>query len=519
MRKTIGMKHFIVCADGTWNTPDQEDNGIPAPTNVVRFYNCLTDTAPHPGGGGPVAQRNYYHPGVGTEGGWFRRTAGGAWGHGLSQNIQSGYHWLARHYQPGDRIFLVGFSRGAYTVRSLGGLLTRCGLPNLAGVAPAEGWRRITTAYRRGYREQQPHSDWAEDWPFFHRQDTPIRFIGVWDTVGALGIPDDLALLNLFDQPANWRFHDTRLGANVEIARHAVALDELRASFTPTLWSAHAESTDMKQLWFPGVHADVGGGYADTGLSDGALEWMIEQAGGAGAGLDEQLVEQIRPDPRGVLHDSLKGLYKAHRSRPRAAPNINNTRHPLHASARQRHRVPPIRQAPYRPTRVLRAGQTARLQVYAREHWNYTGLYLARGRYAFQASGEWLDRGVKSGPGGAADGTFQLGELAHLAGTAVGWVERGWKRVLGQERADFWLSRRHEQWPWFALIGVVANSSEEPQQDGTPQPHLSFLIGTGTTQRVDDPGYLYAYANDSWRFYGNNRGSVEVEVKRLANKT
>jgi len=135
------MKNLLACADGTWDTPDQEDNGLPAPTNVVKFRNCVAKSKTSSSRNGArkrIEQRAYYHPGVGTEVGLIRRTAGGAWGHGLGENIQSAYHWLARNYAPGDAIFLVGFSRGAYTVRSLGALLNQCGLPDLTGVKTAE---------------------------------------------------------------------------------------------------------------------------------------------------------------------------------------------------------------------------------------------------------------------------------------------------------------------------------------------------------------------------------------------
>src|SRR2546427_8285365 len=116
MERRQPMKNLIVCCDGTWNTPDQEENGIPAPTNVVKLKNCLADTARD--NGAAIPQRSYYHSGVGTEGGLLERAAGGAWGQGIDKNIQSAYQWLAREYATGDRIYLFGFSRGAYTVRS-----------------------------------------------------------------------------------------------------------------------------------------------------------------------------------------------------------------------------------------------------------------------------------------------------------------------------------------------------------------------------------------------------------------
>jgi uncharacterized protein (DUF2235 family) len=178
------MKHLIVCCDGTWNTPEQEDNGIQAPTNVVKLKSSLAAGATVDGAA--VEQPVYYHTGVGTE--------GGAWGQGLSRNIQSAYHWLAQHYAARDRIFLLGFSRDAYTVCSLCGMLSRCGLLDLSGVATAEGWRRVEDAYQLGYREARQQAQWAVDWAFHHRRETPVHFIGVWDTVGALGVPGTLTL-------------------------------------------------------------------------------------------------------------------------------------------------------------------------------------------------------------------------------------------------------------------------------------------------------------------------------------
>jgi len=512
------VKHLLVCADGTWNTPDQEDNGLPAPTNVVKFRHCVAEnktSSSRSGGRKKLAQRAYYHPGVGTDGGLIKRTAGGAWGHGLGENIQSAYHWLARSYAPGDAIFLVGFSRGAYTVRSLGGLLNQCGLPDLTGVKSDEGWRRIKTAFKSGYRERKDRADWAEDWKFHHESKTPIRFMGVWDTVGALGIPDDLALLNLLDRPANWRFHDTTLGSNVEVARHAVALDEIRSSFTPTLWTSHSDCTDMKQVWFPGVHSDVGGGYAETGLSDGALQWMIQEAKKAGLAFNAALTRQIKPDPLAVLHDSLKGLFEIHRSRPRNTPSIASSAGDLHDSAKKRHKSPPISQGPYRTTTHLAVGQSSDVDVFAREHWSYTGLYLEPGKYRLRATGEWVDGSITCGPKGTADGQFDIREIAHLVGTGIGWIERGWRSATGQDSADFKLTRRHEEWPWFSLIGAVANSDRRPQGDGSPPPHQTFRIGSRKTLSLSEGGYLFAYANDAWDFYENNRGSVQLNVERL----
>lgn len=507
------MKYLVVCSDGTWNTPEQEDNGILAPTNVVKLKNCLAPNATVEGAA--VEQRVYYHPGVGTEGGLLSRTAGGAWGQGLSNNIQSGYEWLARNYAPNDRIFLFGFSRGAYTVRSLCGMLNSCGLLDLSEVEVAEGWKRVEITYQKGYRDAKPRTQWANGWAFHHQRETPVHFIGVWDTVGALGVPDDLAILNLFDKQENWRFHNTSLGKNVTIARHAVALDELRASFTPTLWTEAPSGADLLQLWCAGVHADVGGGYADSGLSDVALQWMIDEASQAELAFDGGMTGQIRPEPLGVLHDSMKGIFKTQRSRPRNTPPIPDPDGRVHAAAVMRHETPPITQAPYRPTHILSPGESVTADVFARERWNATGLWLEPGKYRFNGHGEWLDSNIPSGPNGTDDGEFHMGELAQLIGSGLGWIERGWQAVTGNQAADLKMTRRHEQWDWFALIGVVANSDRKPNSDGTPPTHQAFKIGNQHTLRLRRPGYLYAYANDAWDFYGNNSGSVQLTVNRL----
>lgn len=506
------MKRLAVCCDGTWNTPDQEDRGELAPSNVARLRNCL---APRHDG---VEQEVYYHPGVGTEGSKLKQLAGGAWGAGLGENVQSAYHWLCRHYEPGDQIYLFGFSRGAFTVRSFAGMVSTCGLLVLPDdLSVADRWARVGTAYSAGYRDRR--HDWVGDWP---RHDdgrpVPIRFLGVWDTVGALGIPDDLVLLNLLDDASEWGFHDTSLGASVQTARHALAMDERRASYTPTLWTDVDPGRDVQQKWFPGAHSDVGGGYATDGLSNVALMWMIEEAEKAGLAFRADMVAQIRPDPRGMLHDSVRGLFKALRSRPRAIPLVAEGSTQVHDSVIQRHLTPPIKQAPYRPTVLLAQGDRVERDVFARMRWNDLGVYLEAGSYEFTATGEWLDARIKSGPAGTRDGNFQPGEVVHALGSAWGRVEKAWKKATGHDRADFWFTRRVEEYPWFALVGAVANDAggDNPSNDGSPSPHAHFLIGSGTSLDVTAPGYLYAFGNDAWSMYGNNRGSVRLVIRRVS---
>ena len=512
------MKRLVVCCDGTWNTPDQEQNGLPAPTNVLKLYNAV---APRSDG---VEQKTYYHPGVGTEGSFFERKAGGMYGAGLSMNIMSAYVWLAENYEHGDQIFLFGFSRGAFTVRSLSGFLARCGLLDLDGLEPAEAYDRVEKAYEDGFRDDK--KNWRRvEWALCEPAPTPVHFIGAWDTVGALGIPDEMGFLNLLDKPEKWRFHTDYLEPNVKYARHALAIDEQRSSFTPTLWTDPATKTPcensdrVKQLWFPGVHGDVGGGYFECGLSDIALGWMIEEAAAKELGFLKKMVDQLKPDPRGVLHNSVQGIFKALRTRPRNIPCFSDKTF-FHPSAIYRQKDPPIGQAPYHPTIRLASGKAETFQVHSRERWNNTGLYLERGAtYVFTAMGEWLDGKTPCGPGGMRDGTFHPSEIKYAFGSFLGGCENLFKKINGNEHTDFWKTRRVESIPWLTLVGAIANDGRENKggalNDGSSSPHEMFLVGEGPVKvTIQKPGYFYAFANDGWALYGNNRGHVNVTVTK-----
>jgi len=162
------------------------------------------------------------------------------------------------------------------------------------------------------------------------------------------------------------------------------------------------------------------------------------------------------------------------------------------------------------------------LPIYAVQPWNETKIYLKTGaQYLFAASGKWLDRDIKCRPEGPKAGTFQPGELVQAAGSLLGKVEELYQKLTKDEEADFRGTRREENMPWFALVGVIANGGN-PTNDGSPAPHETFLVGGGceypatVVGGVQKPGYLYCYANDAWHFYDNNRGSVTLTVKRLA---
>ena len=223
------------------------------------------------------------------------------------KNIQDGYRFIVQNYRPGDEIFLFGFSRGAYTVRCLCGMLNNC------GVLKRKHARMIPEAFdfyknskaRPGSREA---SNWRRRYSHSASRGA-VDFIGVWDTVGALGVPT--RVLAFMDERDLFFDHD--IGSNVKVARHAVSIDERRADFTPTLWG-DKEAVDVRQVWFAGVHADVGGGYGPDRqgryLSDIPLAWMAQQATAAGLQLEPHLYRRSDLDYGASKHRSYKSYWK-----------------------------------------------------------------------------------------------------------------------------------------------------------------------------------------------------------------
>jgi uncharacterized protein (DUF2235 family) len=213
---------------------------------------------------------------------------------------------LTLNFTIGDEIWLFGFSRGAYTVRSVAGLIRNC------GVLRREHFARYAEAYAL-YRDRgdasHPNQEMAVSFRKKFSNETRIRFIGVWDTVGALGIP--VTPLRFWSKKA-YEFHDVELSGRVDVARQALAIDEKRKPFLASVWRRTKPETapeqDLKQAWFPGVHCDVGGGYGEVGLSDCALQWMIEEARSAGLSFTNAL--QLAPDASGRLHDSMTVGYR-----------------------------------------------------------------------------------------------------------------------------------------------------------------------------------------------------------------
>ncbi len=308
--------NLVLCLDGTWNRADS-----PRRTNVALTFAALgSGTGFDPGHAFLRPDLClYYDAGVGT--GRFDRIRGGVLGLGLGRNVAEAYAHLVQCWKPGDRIFLFGYSRGAYTARSLAGLLRLCGLPPRGARESTDPFALARTAMAcYSARDVRSASLEVEGWIEGGGVVPPIAFLGVWDTVGALGVPiDGLRWLGA----SRWRWHDVSLSTNVRRACHLLAIDERRRPFAPSLWrSAAADSVlsrdVVEQIWLPGVHSDVGGGGADRALSDRSLVLMWDRARAAGLDIDHgkdpmpAQVAQCRPG------DSMTPLYRLLGERQRA---------------------------------------------------------------------------------------------------------------------------------------------------------------------------------------------------------
>ena len=328
-------KRIVFCADGTWNGPEKQTGVAPIDsadehgelegakvTNVVKlFANLAGRVTPQtmtmrdeqekvvidPSGLSQVAK--YIH-GVGDSDSFLKKAMGGMFGMGVIARIVRGYTFISRYYDPGDEIHIAGFSRGAYTARALAGMISSVGLLNRNEYDPSDK----NEAYRLGVaawckcKNMSLHgagklTDIANHMlnfvsGFFARKleadqlipDVPIESVAVWDTVGSMGIPA-YAADKRFDV---FRFVDTKLSNKVQHGFHAMALDELRADFPVTAWESRA---GIKQVWFVGAHADVGGGYSadESRLSDIALEWMMKQLAEVGVRIATPLT--YKPEP------------------------------------------------------------------------------------------------------------------------------------------------------------------------------------------------------------------------------
>lgn len=299
-------KRIIICSDGTWNDPNQKEGKEYNPTNVTKIARAIK-----PVSSDSKQQIVFYDWGIGADQrGLKSRLTAGLCGIGIDKNIRDAYRFLVHNYIDGDEIFLFGFSRGAYTARSLVGLIRNSGI--LEKIYSA----KIPEAYRFYRNDLHPNEDSLKNFRKEFSKEVNIKFIGVWDTVGSLGVPITPTrwiakkLIKGFNR--RYEFHDVELSKIVKNAYHALAIDEKRNPFRPTLWKNSPKAgQNIEQVWFPGVHGDVGGGYVDDRLGSVAFMWLKEKAEVCGLEFDEEYINKfIGPDVMGKLHESYTIVYK-----------------------------------------------------------------------------------------------------------------------------------------------------------------------------------------------------------------
>ncbi len=297
-KNTTG-KNIVICLDGTGNEFGDRNS------NVIKLFSTLPRDK---------KQIAYYHPGLGTTGemntpGFFGRIAkavkvilGNGFGYGIIDKIGNAYSFLMENYQPGDKVFIFGFSRGAYTAKALCAMLYQFGLFD-------SGCQTLIPYAMKVFKKPNPRNlKKAQAFKEAFGTECKPHFVGVWDTVSSVGwITEPLRLAYTFKNP------------DLKVVRHALSIDERRYFFRPNLFGDGVTGQDLKQVWFPGVHSDIGGGYfeKESGLAKISLEWMIVEAEKAGLVVNQEWKQEVlggkdpyvKPNPKGIIHNQLKGLW------------------------------------------------------------------------------------------------------------------------------------------------------------------------------------------------------------------
>jgi hypothetical protein len=321
-------KNIIICSDGTGKAGGTGDN-----TNVFELYRAVDIQDSN--------QITFYDDGIGSRGNKYLRTVMGVFGFGFKYNITKLYRYLSRHYEPGDKVYLFGFSRGAATVRALAGMIQTVGLLRNDSYKVLTRGRLDdikvvfeTMKAMRLYKRAKKRPKEAEE---FKQNKThgviDIEMIGVWDTVSALGFPKDsswliIGISMLIDKISDYIFphhyFNYQLDKNVKNVYHALAIDDDRYSFHPKVWNEIREDRpiNIEQVWFSGAHSNVGGGYPRTGLSNITLEWMLLRARKHGIKFNEDMLTDIKGHPGDKLYYTREGVKVYYRIGPRHIRNL-----------------------------------------------------------------------------------------------------------------------------------------------------------------------------------------------------
>lgn len=503
------MKRLVVCCDGTWNTPEME-----SPTNVVRLARAVL-----PRDANRRLQVVYYDEGVGTHGP-IDKLVGGAMGAGLDFNVRQAYRFLASNYEEGDEIYLFGFSRGAYTVRSLAGMI------GLAGMLGRHQLTSVHEAYELYRDEKDPAEAGAAKFREVHGTTVPrIAVLGCWDTVGAMGIPDKLPGIGL-DERFNKRYRwlNRNLGAHVDHALHAMSIDERRREFEPTPMYSVTRGQTLAQVWFPGDHGSVGGGEQHKEpLSRAALEWMVESMASLDLGLaiDTRFTELLPRDHNAYFSTNRSPIYSResrtvettpvfHESAlrrfvdlPQYADSLDPSwRNLLNAAVQQQEVQPTLHRLS--SSTVLKIGEAVDVIVFAERQRNDTNVLMqANGQYELSVAEtqHWRDGDLPPcGPRGW-----------HVADAKLKPFFDGLDRLklplirLASGR------RVHPGANWFELIGILRHGNGEDL----------VSIRQHTTYTAPADGRFLVLANDVasridlFDTYDNNEGWLVLNVHRV----
>lgn len=332
------MKRIVLCADGTWNEPEQKDDqtGRRRPTNVLKTARAVLPAAKD-----GTEQVVLYLTGIGGESEGVDKWTDGAFGSGMERNVRELYRFLVFNYVANDEIYLFGFSRGAFTVRTLAGFMNAVGLLEKEDefYTPELYALYETTATTDSPEWQQAFAKVRK-----RRACPKIRFVGVWDTVGSLGAP---GAVGQFFNRGKYRYHDIELNAHVERAYHALAIDERRGPFAPSLFAKPAGwNGELQQVWFPGFHCNVGGSLDPDGVANEALHWIVEKAEALGLEFDGQYLEHYLPCFNSDLRDSMSAMYRVMKKHIRPVGQNGVHCEFVHQSVIDRMDLPECRYAP-----------------------------------------------------------------------------------------------------------------------------------------------------------------------------
>jgi hypothetical protein len=431
-------------------------------------------------------------------------------GVGITENIVQAYSEIVRQYRPGDRIYLMGFSRGAYTARCVAGVIRRCGLLR------AENIRYAADVVRLFRMREETTNDVPIRPELRHAELPAVEFVGVFDTVGSLGVP-------LWGWWFNWRlfFRNKPLSTDPSPicvhVYHALAMDERRAEFFPTQFDQPRDTAwtqTLEQVWFRGAHCDIGGGYADTGLSDIALKWMLDACTKHGLVFTGDVLQGLRPDPLSRMHDELqlRPAWRLLGSWPRWHP-VDLDLHPsvtIRATAIRGLGRHDMREVGFEPIEFTAEAQ---------REWDRTGLVLAGNGALHRLTWNgrmWRDKDCPP-----------CGPAGQPGNEPVRWLFR--------------LRRRLPRQPYMTLCVAVAHPRswrlrerglrrllrymfvDDPMQMREQVAPLGADLaerGASILVKNDGPaGLLYTFANDLWMTAVNNSGAVDLTIQRLSDDT